>query len=307
MKYLKLIRFVNLIIIAATLLVFKFFIIDYYYTVTALSTINFYILVMAIICIAAAGYVINDIEDVKIDLVNKPNKVLIGKVIDEKTANYLFIILNVMGMGSGFYLSYAVGQPNYAMIFVFSSGVLYLYATRLKYMLVVSNLIVSLLTAVCIITLGVYTILPIYAQDPTYQDLNQYVFMYLLTYAGFAFITNLLRELVKDAEDIEGDTQYEVHSIPIALGLKKTGILTGVLTLLLVAGIFWISYSLFFNSTEVITYIFIALLAPLLFTAIKAFTAKEKKDFKLLKTLYKIVMVTGIASAYVIYLYVLKP
>lgn len=301
MKYLQLVRFVNLIIIAATQIIFKFFLIDYYYSHTALNHVNFTLFVFATMCIAAAGYVINDIEDVAIDKINKPDKVIVGKTIGEKSANYLFILLNIIGMSIGFYLSYAVGKPNFAILFVFSSGLLYLYATRFKSILLVSNIIVSFLTAISIIIVGVFCIIPEYGNNPDYLSLNKYVFIYLLIYAGFAFLMNLLREITKDAEDMEGDRQHEINSIPLAIGFRKTGLLAGILTTVILAGVFALVYQYLFSYQWVVAYVFIAILTPLIYAAIKAFMAVKKENFTVLKHIYKIVMITGIISVYVIY------
>lgn len=305
MKYLKLIRFVNLIIIALTLFIFKWYLVDLFYDPVALSTVQFYLLTLATVCVAAAGYIINDIEDVAIDTVNKPNKVIVDKLISSKLANNLFIITNCIGIGIGFYISYAVGKPNLATIFVFASGLLYLYATRFKGMVVVSNIIVSFLTALPILLPGIFLIIPLYGGEQSLMEINSFVFRRLLVFAGFAFIINLLREIIKDCEDIDGDHTHGITTIPIVLGLKRTGILTGVLTLLIAVGVFVITYTYFYNYMTFVIYSFACILAPLLFIGFKLFTTKTKKEFTVLKHLYKAVMVTGIFSAYMLYKFVL--
>src|SRR5690554_5074464 len=97
-----------------------------------LSTTQFTLLVLATLCIAAGGNIINDLYDIEIDRVNKPNKVIIGKSISERTANNLFIVLNVVGVGIGFYLSNVIGRPGFSALFIAISALLYLYASNLK-------------------------------------------------------------------------------------------------------------------------------------------------------------------------------
>ncbi|SFU56504.1 4-hydroxybenzoate polyprenyltransferase [Pustulibacterium marinum] len=305
MQYLKLVRWPNLLIILVTQAVFKYFLIDYYFQETAMTNWQFWLLSLATICIAAAGYIINDIEDVDADMINRPDAVVIKKHISEKAAFNLFLILNCIGMILGFYLSYAVGQPNYAIIFVFSSGLLYLYATRFKSIIIVSNILISLLTAISILMVGVFTILPIMIANDAYVEMSKYIFIQLLIYAGFAFLINFLREIVKDAEDIDGDYNQEIQTIPIALGLKRTGIVVAIVTLAVAASVFILLYTQLYRFDIIIYYGILAILAPLIFIAIKAFMASKKKDFTLLKHLLKGVMITGIASVYIIFQFVL--
>src|SRR5690554_635682 len=125
-----------------------------------LSTSQFILLVLATLCIAAGGNIINDIYDIEIDRVNKPDKVLIGKSISERTANNLFFILNIIGVGIGFYLSNVIGRPGFSALFIGISALLYLYAANLKSMLLVGNILVSILVAMSFIIVAIYDLLP---------------------------------------------------------------------------------------------------------------------------------------------------
>lgn len=126
-----------------------------------LTTLQILILILATICIAAAGNVINDIYDVETDFVNKPDKIIIGKSISEKTAYNLFIILNVIGVGLGYYLSQSVGRSGFFSIFVIISALLYVYASYLKQTFLIGNIIISLLVALSIIVVGIFELLPV--------------------------------------------------------------------------------------------------------------------------------------------------
>ncbi|GLB49546.1 geranylgeranylglycerol-phosphate geranylgeranyltransferase [Neptunitalea lumnitzerae] len=305
MKYFKLIRIVNLLILALTQYLFKYFLIDYYYNTTALTDFQFFLLVFSTVCIAAAGYVINDIQDVNTDTNNKPTKVLVGREISEKTANSIYLALNSIGIIIGFYLSYAVDKPNYAMVFVFSSGLLYMYATNLKNYVVVANISIAILTAVSILIIGLFEILPIYGVNDAYEHLNKHVFTRLLVYSGFAFYLNFLREIVKDVEDIDGDYNTGRKTIPIEIGVKRTGMLIAILTFLLIALLFGLGYTYFFSNEIVIGYLLFAVLLPLFFIAIKASMATKKTDFKILKNVLKGTMVTGICLVIIIHQFVL--
>ena len=117
MSFLNLIRYQNLIIIAAMQVFVKYGLFEALEVQLALNNFQFSLLVIATVCIAAAGNVINDIYDVEIDQVNKPSKVIVGKKISEKNSNYIFIVLNVVGVGAGFYLSNTINKPAFATLF----------------------------------------------------------------------------------------------------------------------------------------------------------------------------------------------
>ena len=135
----RLIRGNNLVFIALTQYLFKYLILDYQiqehfvsFSDNALATqrILFLLLVLSTLFIAAAGYVINDISDVKTDQINKPDKVLVGKVISEKQAQTLYYTLNVFGILLGFFTFYYLGKPSLVTIHLLTSMMLYLYATK---------------------------------------------------------------------------------------------------------------------------------------------------------------------------------
>src|SRR5690606_18221143 len=128
----------------------------------------FTILVLATLCLAAAGYIINDVYDVEIDKVNRPDRVIVGKSISEKTANTLFIVFNVVGVLLGFYLSNMVGKNGFFALFVIISALLYIYASYLKQLLLVGNLVISLLVALSLIIVGLFDLLP--AMTPENQE-----------------------------------------------------------------------------------------------------------------------------------------
>ncbi|GLB51383.1 prenyltransferase [Neptunitalea chrysea] len=304
MHYLKLIRTPNLIILALAQYIFKYYFIYYYYPMTGLSDFEFFLLVFSTVCIAAGGYVINDIMDIDTDTINKPEKVIIDTHISEKKATTLFIVLNIIGVGLGFYLSYMTNLPKFAMLFVFSSGILYLYANNLKNYIVLSNIIVAFLIAISILLVGIFSILPLYT-NYIYAELNKVMFTKLLIYAGLAFAINFIREIVKDIEDIDGDYNSGRNTIPIALGIKRTGILTGILALLLFGVIGYITFNHLYSSQITSYYVFFLIMIPLLYVAISSFIAKKKSNFKPLQLILKGVMLTGIFAVVIIYKFIL--
>lgn len=294
LTFLNLIRWKNLLMIALMQLLIKYAFLEPFGFSFGLSTLQISILILATICIAAAGNIINDIYDVETDFVNKPNKIIIGKSISEKTAYNLFIILNVLGVGLGYYLSQSVGRSGFLSIFVIISALLYVYASYLKQMFLVGNIVVSLLVAMSLIVVGIFELLPEITTENR-QTLFTF-FKIILDYALFAFIINLIREIAKDIEDIDGDYKAGMRTLPIVLGRKRAGNILFVLTLVpLFAVGYYVINSLYKNQTAVI-YFLIFVIAPLLYISIKSFSAKTKKDYYHISNVLKLVMLFGMLS-----------
>jgi len=294
LNFLNLIRWKNLVMIAIVQLLIKYALLEPFSVQTSLSTLGISLLVFATICIAAAGYIINDIFDVETDLINKPEKVIIGKSISEKTAYNLFIIFNVVGVGVGYYVAHLVNKDAFFSLFVIISVLLYVYASYLKQTLLIGNIIVSILVALTLIIIGVFELLP------TITPLNQHTqllfFKIIFEYALFTFAINLLREITKDIEDINGDYKAGMNTLPIAIGTKRASKVVFSLTMvLLFAIVYYVVNSLYKNQTAVL-YFLVFIMGPLLYLAIKIFNAKTKKEFHHISNVLKLVMLFGMLS-----------
>ncbi len=294
MNYLNLIRYQNLIIIALVQVFIRFGLFIPLGADSTLSNFEFALLVLATICIAAAGNIINDIYDVEIDAINKPQKVIIGKTISEKTATFLFIIFNVMGVGLGYYLSNQVEKPEFLGFFIVISALLYLYASFLKSIVLLGNIIISLLVASSLLMVGLFDLFPTITFIN--QDYQSFVFKIVLNYAFFAFYINLMREIIKDIEDVDGDKNGEMNTLPIALGRKRTSYIVFGMGILALFGMIYHSYENWYNSTIAILYFLLLIIAPLGYFCIKIWDAKTKRDFAFLSKLVKIIMFLGICS-----------
>ncbi|WP_318543271.1 geranylgeranylglycerol-phosphate geranylgeranyltransferase [Marixanthotalea marina] len=272
----------------------KYAFLEPYAAITSLNTLDIILLVLATICIAAAGNIINDINDVETDAINKPNKVIIGKHISEKTAYNLFISLNVVGVGIGYYLSNTVGRSGFFSLFIIISVLLYLYATYLKQLLLIGNIVVSIMVALSIIIVGLFELMPNMTVEN--QTLQLVYFKTILNYANLAFILNLIREIAKDTEDIEGDAKTGIKTLPIVIGKTNTNyVLLGLSLIPLVSIFFYVSDSLYKNQMAVI-YFLIFIIAPLIYLCIKVITAKLKSDYTHISNILKLIMLFGMLS-----------
>lgn len=299
MKYFfELIRYKNLSLLILMQLIFRYAFLKPQGVILALSDWQYALLILSTVCLAAGGYVINDIMDVDTDTINRPNKVLIGKKISEQLAYNFYIGCTVVGVALGFYLSNVIDKPAFSTLFVVIAGSLYMYSTNLKQTILVGNVIVSLLVALSVLIVGIFDLLPV--TFPENQQVMRVFFGILLDYAFVLFFINLIREMVKDIEDQEGDDAQGMRTFPIVVGTAIATKVIAFIALIPVAGIIY--YTLVYLPTLYIAngYILIAVLGPLCYFILKIVTAKEKKEYALLSTLLKVVMLLGVLSIAVI-------
>ncbi|WP_452597297.1 geranylgeranylglycerol-phosphate geranylgeranyltransferase [Pontimicrobium sp. MEBiC01747] len=288
---LNLIRWKNLLMIAFVQLLVKYALFNSLAVDTYLSSINFTLLILSTLCIAAGGYIINDIYDVETDTINKPNLVIIGKHISESKANTLYMALTFIGVIIGFYLANGIGRPKFFGFFVIIAALLYVYSTSLKQIAVVGNIIVSFLVASSILIVGIFELLP--AINEQNQNLQSTMFEVLADFGIFAFLLNFIREIVKDIQDVDGDYKSGMQTLPIILGKSRTAKIAFTLTLITIAIIIFYVTKYLFMHKEVVIYFLIMVVGPLIYTAIKLFTAEKNSEFKHISFILKLTMLTG--------------
>ena len=298
MKYLKLIRFQNLLMLAFMQLVFRYLFLKQSYVDLALTDFNYILLIFATVCIAAGGYVINNIMDQDTDEVAKPQNRVVGVSISETVAYNWYIGLTIVGVGIGFYLSNVIYKPTFASMFILVATLLYMYATSFKQIPVLGNVVVALMLSTSIIIIGLFDILPAIDVDNRFR--MKEAFDILMHYAIFAFIINLIREIVKDLEDMDGDYQSGINTLPIAIGVQKTKIIVGVLTVISIGILAYYVNSNLFELDYVVYYAMVLIVGPLIYFGVKLMNAANKKEFHHLSLVLKIILFFGILSVAVI-------
>jgi 4-hydroxybenzoate polyprenyltransferase len=300
MNYLKLIRYQNLLMLALMQFIFRYSFLELQNIPLALADWQYILLVLATVCIAAGGYIINNIFDVETDTENKHENVIVGKFISENKAYNLYIGFTVIGVAMGFYLSNVINKPSFASIFIVIAATLYFYATSLKQSLLIGNFIVALLLSFSVIIIGIFDLFPLTNQEN--RPIMGLLFGILLDYAIFAFIINFIREIVKDLQDVNGDLSQGMNTLPIVLGVKKTTKLVFGLSFIPVILILnYINANLFSSGLIYGTlYGLVFTLAPLLYFSIKIWSAKTTQDFYHLSTVLKWILFFGILSIVVI-------
>ncbi|MBF4516018.1 geranylgeranylglycerol-phosphate geranylgeranyltransferase [Flavobacterium sp. ANB] len=300
MKFLKLIRYQNLLMLAFMQLLFRYAFLKQQDIPLSLADWQYGLLVLSTVLLAAAGYLINNILDVATDTINKPNDVIIGKGISETAAYNIYIGLNITGVAIGCYLSNVIMRPSFAVIFILIASVLYFYSTSLKQIMILGNFVVAAVLSFSVIIIGVFDLFP--ATNAENQAQMASMFSILLDYALFAFMINFIREIVKDIEDVNGDYNQGMNTLPIAIGKSRTSkIVIGFAIIPFISCLLYINKYFVENKLFIVTfYAFAFVLAPLLYFIVKIFSAKSQKDFHHLSTVLKLILLFGILSILVI-------
>jgi 4-hydroxybenzoate polyprenyltransferase len=296
--FLKLIRYQNLLMLAFMQLVFRYGFFKFQNIPLSLADWQYVLLVVSTVLLAAGGYVINNIVDQNTDNDNKPKDVIVGKFISEAKAYNIYVALNCVGVGIGFYLSNVIMKPGFASIFILIAATLYLYATSLKQMVLVGNIIVALILAFSVVIIGIFDLYP--ATYEGNQGQMAVIFSILLDYAIFTFFLNFIREIVKDLEDVDGDYNHGINTLPVAIGINRTVKIVFALSFIPVVAILYYIYNYLFLLIYTTIYFLFFVVGPLLYFTIKIWNAKTKKDFYQLSLLLKWILFFGILSIVVI-------
>lgn len=302
-KFLKLIRWPNLLIIALVQYLLRFSLIEALNIPHALNHTYYALGVLCAMCLAAAGFIINDLYDQANDLINKPNRVTIGKGISESLAWNGYFAFTVVAIVSGYLLANYVDLEGLWMIPVLATVLLYLYALDLKKRPVLGNLIVALLAALPVFLVAVFDILP--TASPENAVLIKQVFEVIVGYSLFAFWLTFIREIVKDAQDIEGDAQLGFQTLAILLGRQNIKWVIAALALALLAFSLWFNSTLYPGDLISSTYVLLFVNLPLLYFFWGLYRANTAADFRRLSTLLKLIIITGILSM-VVFTYAIK-
>lgn len=258
------------------------------------------ILVAATVMIAAGGYIINDIQDVDIDRINKKNNNVIGDKVNPDTAWAVYIIINVAATTLGFWLSYSIASFQTGFIFPVIIGLLWFYSTRYKKMLFWGNLIIASLSALTILIVWLFEYMAMRNSPATYLIIFKgigKINIFIWGYSLFAFLTTLLREWIKDNQDIRGDERYGSRSLPVMIGIKKMKPILITSNLMIMALLAYAQVRLSeWGMQYTALYLLIAVQTLLLYSLYLLIKYKKPDEMVLLSNVAKIIMIAGILS-----------
>lgn len=294
MAYLKLIRWPNLVLIVFAQFLAKYTLLEPFGVPITLNWFGITLLALSTVCIAAAGYIIEAIYNIKADEINKPNKIILTKKVPIKKANKLFFIFNITGVLIGFYLSNIIEYPSFAILFILASALLYANASSLKKYAVISPLVVGLLMGLSLFSVGLFDLFPAIT-DQTRTTASTF-FSIILDYALLFAILVFLHNLVKEQLSKEGDHKLKRQTLPLLFGKKRANIILFILTLIPISGVVYYTLKYLYSNPVFPIYAMIFVLAPLFYILIKLISAEHKKDFIHISFVFKLVMFFSILS-----------
>ena len=257
----------------------------------------FYLLSLSSILIAAAGYIINDYFDLNIDRVNKPEKVVVDKIIKRRWTIVWHWILSGLGVLLGAYVSWKLRNPIVGLANLGCVVLLWFYSTTFKRKLLIGNVIISLLTAWVILVLYVSEFSLALFRDPVLHSRLSRLFKFAIVYGGFAFILSLVREVVKDIEDMDGDARYGCRTMPIVWGVNVAKVFIATWLVVLIGSLTIMQfYALQYGPYLLVIYCIVLIILPLLWSIRQLYRASTPADYHRLSSVIKGIMLAGILS-----------
>lgn len=261
--------------------------------------ILFYLLCFSSVLIAAAGYIINDYFDLNIDLVNKPSRMVVDKTVGRRWAIFLHMFFSMAGILISFYIglqsnNWFIGFANTICVMV-----LWFYSTTFKKKLLSGNILISMLTGWTVLVVYFFAnnyMGGVFSMQASVTAAHKLLRLALL-YTSFAFIITLIREVVKDAEDMEGDRKYGCRTMPIVWGVEFSKVFVSIWMIILLALLLIVLfYILQFAMWIPAAYIVVLIILPAAYALYRLMKSSTTDDFARLSSWIKAVIVTGILS-----------
>ena len=292
-SFFQLIRYKNLLMVLLTMILTKYALINSFISDPSLTSIDFIILSLSILFITAGGYIINDLYDIEADTINKPLKVYISKSISKKNAWFIYLLSSTLGVSLGIYLSIIKNIDFLSFYFFGTTLLLFLYSVLLKKQVFIGNLCISLL-----VTLPIYLLYKFDSNNITISNILQYFFLSIAVfyYMFFAFLTTMIREIIKDIEDINGDHIVKLKTLPILIGKTRARNISIFLSVVLLLFLFLVSSNYFISKKYFLGTIMLMISIILVHFIFKSWNASTKKQFHYLSNLMKLIMFIGILS-----------
>lgn len=230
-------------------------------------------IVIASVCVVAAGYIINNFYDVKVDRINRPVKTGLDNYVRQETKLSLYFVLNLLGFAFGWFVSWR--SALFFSVYIFG---IWFYSHKLK-----KHPFTGLISAT------VLTILPFFAVFVYFKNFSKIIFVHAI----FLFLVIMVRELIKDLENIKGAIANNYKTFTVAYGEQKTkNLCFALLFLTLFPVIILFSYP----ELSYMRYYFYLSLLILLYVAFYLFNASEKKQYRFLHNILKLLLLVGVFS-----------
>ena len=286
MEFLKRISIYNLLLLAFGLFIFRYGFLDLQPELPlALNHWQYALMVLATLLVAAGGFLVYNYHAGN-ELVSE------GKVYN------IYAILTLAGIGTGYYLSNHIQKPLVVAVLIIIAAIIYLYATSLKQMLLVSNFIVATAVALGIIVIGVYNLYPIIL--PSNKVYLATIFELMLDYTLFIFIITFILTLIYNLRNTDTDYNSGNTTLPIVIGKDRTTKVVFFVTLIPLALLAYYGNKYLLNLTLALGYGLLFVVAPIIYFLVKLWSAKTTKDFNHLIFILKMLLFFTIISIAVI-------
>jgi 4-hydroxybenzoate polyprenyltransferase len=265
---------------------------------------------LATVFIAAGGYVINDYFDVKIDAINRPEQQIVNRVVSKRTAMLLHQALTAIGIVAGLAAAHLSHSYSLAFVFIIVPGLLWFYSASYKRQFLIGNLIVSFLAAltVLIVAMNELALLQKEYGNLLFQTAIPTEFYgWVGGFALFSFLLTLIREIIKDMQDIKGDMEMECRTLAIKWGIVKTKIIVYTLIIISIATLLFLNFRfIHFEGALTLKFIAFGICIPLLALAAILMGATKTDDYKQAATLAKVIMLIGVSYGLIFYFLMAK-
>lgn len=304
LAYFKIIRAFNLVIVALSLYLFYRFLIipnhefQLHTTLLPFTKTDFILFVLSVVCIAAAGNIINDYFDFELDKEYKPERPLAQGLISLNTAMYLHAVLAFAGIALGFYLGWGYNYTQIGYVYIIAALLLYVYSSYLKKMPLAGNVVVAALSTFVFVLLMMFEVNFL---NTIHFDLAERVVNLLkqavIFYGGFAFLVSLAREIVKDIEDKEGDAAFNINTLAVAYGETFAKAVSIMILLVMLSGIAYFMKGFWdMKVMKGFFYLLALIVFPTMVAIVLLLLAKERRQYALVSLLLKVIMLLGILS-----------
>ncbi|NOR86736.1 MAG: hypothetical protein GQ527_03915 [Bacteroidales bacterium] len=308
--FFRLIRWPNLLMIVLAQILLQYMVISPVFSLiqmeSPLDTFQFILLILSTVFMAAFGYAYNDVQDVAIDEINKNQKRVIDTEISKKAGLRIAWGFLIFALIPALYLTIALEMIQLFLIHIIIAVGLWYYSIDLKKKVLSGNLLISFFTAFSIFIVWLYHLVVLINNPSLMVDARKIIPILntvVLSYTLFAFIISFIRELIKDAEDIQGDRKHEVKTFAVVFGIEKTKMLIYVLSLvMLFLVVISAYYTYVYDWIKLGIYLLVAVGIPLIYLNMNLNKSKNAEDFSDLSTLAKIIMVAGILSMQLFYI-----
>lgn len=316
LQFIRLLRPVNLLIVVLTMYFMRFFILGeilgHNELELQMTELQFGLLTLSIVLIAAGGNIINDYFDLRADRINKSHQIIIGKHVKRRVAMATHIGFNAVGILIGAYLAWEVGMWKLVLIHLFASASLWYYSVIFKREMLIGNIVVALLAALIPLTVGLFEIplvMDKYGEevrsyfmqaDPS-ADPNMFfkvLYYFILGFAGYAFLLTIIREIQKDLADIRGDRAVGCRTLPIVIGERRAKLVVMILLGVSMVTIMMTAFYLF-RDWITLTYTAITIILPLFLSLWTTLRANERPMYVRAFSWVKLAMATGLGYAIV--------